>query len=292
MPNLYATPAEVKAQIPDAIRAAVTKYDQTLVNLLSQVSRWIDEECKRVFYPTLATRRFWGSGTRELWVPDLFSITSVEISWDYGNTYTALSADDYIATVAGDENNPRSWTLLLVNWNSQALSYWPTGQRAVRIVGGWGRTDNRDRAWQSTGDTVQDDPLTSGASVLTVGDVDGLDIYGALARFQGGQLLQIGSEYLETSLAIDTDAQTIGVTRGCNGSTAAEHAKDTAIGVWRAPEPVRDACIIQTVRQLMRGMQGFSDARAQPDVGQMFWFKAFDPEAARKLQDYGAPVIV
>ena len=292
MPNLYATPTELKATVPDGIRSSVTKYDALMLSLLSEVSRWIDRECKRTFYPELRTRYFNGSGRCEMWVPDLISITSISYSDDDGATYTALTTDDYIATVAGDYNSTKSYTYLIISRNSTTLSYWPTGQRSIKIVGVWGYADDRDNVWQSTGDTVQNNPLASGGTSLTVSDVDGLDIYGALARFQGGQVLKIESEYLETGLTINTSSNTINITRGTNGSTAAAHVQNTAISVWRAPEPVRDACIIQAVRQMERGFQGFGDGRATPETGGMFWFKSLDPEAARKLQHYAYPEIV
>ena len=129
-------------------------------------------------------------------------------------------------------------------------------------------------------------PRSAGGTSLTVNDVDGLDIYGVLARFQGGQILKIESEYVETSLTISTTDNTIGLSRGRNGTTDAAHAQNTAISVWRPPEPIREAVIIQAVRQLERGFQGFGDARSQPDVGQMFWFKQIDPEAAAKIGTY------
>ena len=286
MPNLYATSAELRLAVPDGIRASVTKYDTLLTRLASGVSRWIDNECKRVFYPSLATRYFDGGGRAGLWVPDLLSITSISYSDDDGDTYTALVAADYIATVAGDYNSLKSYTKLIISRLSDTLSVWPLGQRSVKIVGVWGYADDRDRVWDDTGDTVENNPLTAGGTSLTVNDVDGLDIYGVLARFQGGQLLRIESEYIETSLTISTTANTIGITRGRNGTTDAAHVVNTAISVWRPPEPIREAVIIQAVRQMERGFQGFGDARANPDVGQMFWFKQIDPEAAAKIGTY------
>ena len=286
MPNLYVSVTELRAAMPDGIRAATTKYDALMFRLAGEVSRWIDQECKRKFYPSLATHYFDGGGKPGLWVPDLLSITSISYSEDDGETYTALVAADYIATVAGDYNSLKSYTLLLINLNSDTLSYWPRGQRSVKIVGSWGYADDRDAAWGDTGDTVENNPLAAGGTSLTVNDVDGLDLYGAYARLQAGHLLKIESEYVETTLVIDTTANTIGITRAANGTTAAAHAQNTAISVWRPPEPVKQAAAIQVLRHVERGFQGFGDARAQPDVGQMFFFKQIDPEAAAKLAPY------
>lgn len=287
MSNAYATPTELKAAIPDGVRSTVTKYDALMLRLLSGVSRWIDRELKRVFYPTVATKKFFGSGTCYQRVPDLLSVTTIEYSLDYGATYTALTSNDYILTVEYDENSLESYTVIMLDQTSTALAAWPNTQRGVRITGVWGYAENRDAAFESANDVVKNTTQISASDTsLKVADVDGLDIYGALVRFQGGQILKIGSEYLETGLTIDTSANTIVVSRGRNGSTAAIHLADVPIYVWRAPEPVRDAVIIQAVRQMERGFQGFGDARSQPDVGQMFWFKSLDPEAVAKLATY------
>jgi len=286
MPNAYASVAELRAAIPDGIRASTVKYDALLLRLASEISRWIDKETKRKFYPALATRKFSvGNTSRELWVPDLVSITSVSYSTDDGLTYTAMASDDYIATVAGDYNHDGSYTLLEIDRNGD-FGYWQTGQRAIKIVGVWACVDDRGTCWESTGDTVQNNPLASGGASLTVADVDGPDLVGGYARLQAGQIYRLESEYIESTLVQDTTANTLGILRGRNGTTAAAHAQNTAIDVWRAAEPVRQACIIQCLRQMERGFQGYQDARSTPDVGQMFWFKSLDPEARAKLEHY------
>ena len=286
MPNLYATPAELKAALPDGFRSTTTKYDPLLNRLAGGVSRWIDRECKRVFYPSLATRYYNGDGSPELWIDDLLSITSISYSFDYGATYTALTTADYIATVGGDYNRPESTTKLILNRNSTALSTWPRSQRGVRIVGTWGYSDDAVNAFEDTGDTVEDNPLTAAATLLTVNDIDALDPYGAYSRIQAGHLLRIESEYIETALTVNVAANTVGLVRGRNGTAAAAHAQNTVIYVWRIPEPVKDAAVIQAVRQMERGFQGFGDARAQPEISQIFFFKQIDPEAASKLSTY------
>jgi len=285
MPNAYASVAEIRAAIPDGIRAATVKYDQLLLRLSSEVSRWIDKETKRRFYPLSATRYFNGSGSACLWIPDLVSVTSVSWSGDDGATYTAMAASDYIATVAGDYNHLGSYTLLAIDRNGD-FTTWPIGQRSIKIIGVWACVDDRTTCWESTGDVVKNNPLTAGGTSLIVNDVDGLDIYGIFARFQGGQVYRIESEYVESSLVIDTTANTIGLVRARNGTTAAAHAQNTVVDVWRIAEPVRQATIIQCLRQMERGFQGYGDARATPDIGQLFWFKALDPEARSKLEHY------
>jgi hypothetical protein len=285
MPNLYLSLGELKATAPDSLQPTVTKYDAQLLRLLDMCSRWVDNWCRRVFYPSQATRFFNGSGRGAQWVDDLLTITSVHTSDDDGQTYSTLDPGDYIASEGGEFNSSGSYSQLVLNANG-TLAAWPCGQRSVKVIGVWAYADNRSLAWQSTGDTVEDNPLTAAATSLKVNDVDGLDLFGAPGRFQAGQLLRIGDEYVETALPFNLNAETLGIVRACNGSAAAEHLQNVAIDVWRPPAPVQQAVAIQAFRQLQRGLQGFGDARSQPDIGQMFFLKSLDPEALALLAPY------
>lgn len=286
MPNAYLSLSELRAAVPDALKASVTKYDAQMLRLLSEASRFVDNYCKREFYPYLATRYFRGSGGLVQRIPDLLSITSVSYSDDDGTTYTALSASDYYATVAGNHNSLKSYDALELNINSTTLSYWPCGQRSIKIVGVWGYCDDRNLCWQSTGDRIYGGTLTSSATSMTLNDVDGLDIYGAAPRFQAGGLYRIESEYVEATLTQDTTSNTLGILRGRNGTTAASHVEDTVIDAWQAPEPVKQAIAISVFKHLQRGFQGFGDARSTPELGQLFFLKSLDPDAVSKLTYY------
>ena len=284
MPNAYATPQEIKAALPGAIRTTTTDYDAALTRLAGEVSRFADNHCHRVFFPTLAARTFRGKGGCALRVDDLLSITSVSISTDYGLNYTALAADDYFGTVEGDPNSPKSYTHLELDRNGD-YSYWPVGSKAVKVVGVWAYTDDRATCWEDSLDTVENNPLASGGTSVTVNDDDGPDLWGFTPRFQAGQLARCESEIWENT-ATATNALT--VARGRNGTTAAEHAQNTRIDLWRPPEPVKQAVIIQLARGFARALQGFGDARAVPDISQMIWTRALDPDVVTKLAHYVA----
>lgn len=284
MPNAYATPLEIKAALPGAIRTTTTDYDAALTRLAGEVSRFVDNHTHRVFYPTLATRYFHGRATCRLRVGDLLSITSVSISTDDGLTYTALAASDYFATVEGDPNSPKSYTHLEIDRNGD-YGYWPLGQKSVKVVGVWAYTDDRATCWEDSLDTVENNPLASGGTSVTVNDDDGLDLWGFSPRFQAGQLARIESEYLEVTAAA---ANALTVARGRNGTTAAAHTQNVGIDLWRPPEPVKQAVIIQLARGFARALQGFGDARAVPDISQMIWTRALDPDVVTKLAHYVA----
>jgi hypothetical protein len=283
--NLYATLTEIKTAMPDGIRTSTVKYDALLLRLASEVSRFIDRWCGRVFYPSLAVRYFHGEGQAEMDIQDLLSLTSVEISEDGGVTFAALSLDaDYRPTWWDDLNDPRSWTQLVIDPNG-SKSAWPSGFRTVKVTGVWAYADDRATAWENSTDTVQDNPLVIGATSLTVLDADGPDQVGIAPRFQTGQLLRIESEFAyDSAVAVGTNVLTIA--RAQNGTTAAAHVLGKQIDIWRPPEPVKQAAVIQVVRLMERGFQGYGDARANVEMSQLVYLRALDPEARALLESY------
>jgi len=284
--NLLITPTEIKAGIPDGIRATTTKYDQPLLVMAQMVSRFWHRHCGRSFFPELATRYFDAAGKQGLVIDDLLSITQVSVSDDNGATYTNLVVDtDYWATVWGDPNAPQSWNQLVVNPNSLVRGAWPAGRRAVKIVGLWGYADDRATAWEDSTDEVESNPLAVGAVSLTVNDADGPDLLGVTPRFQAGQLLRIESEFAYCS-ATNTATQVLIIARSRNGTVDAEHIQNKQIDIWRPPAPMKQAAMISTVRVLERGFQAYGDARANAELGQLIYMRAMDPEALVLAEPY------
>jgi hypothetical protein len=105
---------------------------------------------------------------------------------------------------------------------------------AVTVGGLWGWHDHPSRAWRSSGDSVQDNPLSAAGTTINVTDADGADVDGQLPRFQVGQLLRIDEEMLAV-LAVDATNNTLTVQRAANGSAAATHPQNTAIEVYKPP---------------------------------------------------------
>jgi hypothetical protein len=285
MPNLYATASEIKTGTPDGIRTSTIKYDTLLLRLANETSRFIDRHCRQVFYPQVAVRYFDGKGKTAVTIGPLLSLTSVEISEDDGLTYTALTVDvDFRLTWWGDFNDPRSWTQLVIDPNGSETA-WPDGFRTVKVTGVWAYADDRATAWESSTDVVQDNPLLIGATSLTVADADGVDQLGSTPRFQAGQLLRIESEFAYCSV-VTVGTNILTIARAQNGTTATAHIQAKQIDVWRPPEPVKQATIIQVVRLMERGFQGYGDARANVELSQMIYLRALDPEARALLEPY------
>jgi hypothetical protein len=288
MPNLYATPTEIKEAIPKGIASTTTDYDGILLGLADRVSRAIDHYTRRHFFPRLETRYFDGSWKELQWIDDLFSITSVNMSEDGGATYTAIASSDYIACLAGSPNVVGSYDSIRLDVNG-AYSEWYDGQRSVKIVGLWAHCDDRDDIFQDSLDTVEDNPLASDGTTIHANDVDGADAWGFTPRFQVGQLLKFGSgpEFAEVSaVATATTDNYLTVVRNRNGSTAVSTLQNTGLYVFKPPAPIKQATIIQAVRLFQRGLQGFEDARANPELGQTVYTKAFDPDVKLLLEPY------
>lgn len=286
MANAYLTEQEIRDALPDGIRAATTKYDTLLRTLAERVSRFIDQYCHQKFYPTLETRHYDAGGRNYQWIDDLLGEDPlIEVSSDNGGTYTALAATDYYLLRADDYNTLKTFNKLIINVRG-SYSVFYSGQRSLRITDIWCHHDDRANAWEDSTDAVQNPiQIVAGATALTVTDADGATGWGYIPRFAVGQLIRMESEYCSIG-AVDAGTETLTIVRGRNGTTDIAHVINTQIDIWRPPHPVKMAAIIQAVRQMERGFQGFADARATPEIGQLFFIKAIDPEAASLLMPY------
>lgn len=138
---------------------------------------------------------------------------------------------------------------------------WPSSDgdwvNAISISGVWGYRTGYTQAWLSSGDTVEDNPLSSSATTITVNAVDGVDAFNRTPRLSRGQLLKIDSEYVEV---LDTPTNTtLTVRRAVNGSTAASHVQNTAISIWTA-EPAIERAVNRWVNYLYTRRSEFSKA--------------------------------
>jgi hypothetical protein len=122
--------------------------------------------------------------------------------------------------------------LLLIGGSSFTWAQTPI--QAVTVTGIWGWHDRWASAWRASSDTVQNNPLSSGATTITVADADGADTASESPRFQVGHLLKIENEYVRV-LAVNTLTNVLTVLRGVNGTTAAAHAQNTPMFTYQPP---------------------------------------------------------
>jgi len=283
--NAYATLDEIKAAAPNAFTG--TSSDAILAMLSERASRLIDNVCHRHFYELAATRTWPTVGEREVWLPDLLAVTSINYSADYGASYTALTTDDYLLYGGRDLRDGETPYNELVLRENGALDCFYVDERGLKIVGLWGYHGDYARAWDDSGDTVQDAAgMTAAQTTVMVTDVDGANLYGLTPRLSVGNTIKIESEQCLVT-ATNTTTQVASIRRGWNGTTAATHAKAKTVYVWWPEALVQQACCIETVRWFKRGSQGFADASAGGPFGTLLYTKALDPDIVELLINSG-----
>lgn len=210
-----------------------------LRNFCTVASRMWDGSTRRKFYPRSEIRYFDhpDDATRLKVDDDLLEITAFTTQ----NGAEAVSAADYYLMCGTSYNlQPYDRLVMKTDGDMPVLLYSDRLQKANAVTGIWGYHEDWADAWQDSNDTVQDDSLTAAATTLTVADVNGKGVYGLKPRFKIQMLLKIEDEYVY-AIGRDKSTETLTLMRGVNGTTAAEHAKDTTVYVYRPMEEVAHA---------------------------------------------------
>jgi hypothetical protein len=135
----YATLAEVKAQLGEPEVATSTDYDVMLTAQITAVSRLIDREVGKwagFFYPTTDATAYYydGNGTKELWIDEFASITTLKVSEEGGlssSDYSTWSSSDYVTFPYNDTPIIR----LDVDTLNGSKLYWYPYRKAVEVTG-------------------------------------------------------------------------------------------------------------------------------------------------------------
>jgi len=235
MANAYADLATLKS--PAALNAPDDTHDARLLGMLEAVSRWIDGYCGRQFYATRDERRFDGTGKASLTVPDLVSVSEMRVREASGEWIGWSSGDWLLYPLNAEPTEPggRPYTRITLAGKHRRF---PLSRAGVAVSGVWGYCDVREDTGARTGG---DAPVASGDASLTLqADDDAIHL-------SAGHTIRIGDEQLYVTAA-STDDQavtTLTVQRGVNGTTAAAHAVGSGISMYRYPEGVAEACLLQ-----------------------------------------------
>lgn len=206
--------------------AADTADDARLLALLEAASTQLEASTRRHFSPRLA------SIAHDI---DLRNAAEIILREDLQQL---SSVTDATGDIALSRITQLRGAVLRLN-DGSAFSYEDTPLAAVTVSGIWGYHPDWTNAFLTSGDTVQNSPLSNTATSLSVNDVTG---GGLRPRFQAGQLLRIGAEYLRV-LATNSGSNTLTVRRGVRGTSAAEHASGTAIDIYQVPADVTLLCV-------------------------------------------------
>ena len=230
--NLYATLVDLRRQL--GLSSSQTTDDDQLLDLLGAASRLIEGYTGRRFYPFRQTQSYSYLDPGVLYLRD-----------DLLALHTVTNGDGAALDSSVVHLHPpgESVTSSIVLDRTQAVfTHDGDPVDAIQVDGTWGYHPDWANAWADSDDSVQDNPLSSSATTLTVSDADAPLDTGYGQRFAVGQLLRIEDEYVHV-LAINTTTNTLTVTRGVNGTTAASHTQSTVIDVFHVSADVRQVCV-------------------------------------------------
>lgn len=112
---------------------------------------------------------------------------------------------------------------------------------AVDVSGVWGWHDRWSRAWEASRDSLQV-AINATDEQLAISDADALNTATRSPRFQVGQLIRIGQEYLRV-LGVDGVNDLLTVQRGVNGTLAEAHLIGAAITIFQPALDVQNLCL-------------------------------------------------
>ncbi len=208
------------------LTAGQTSEDVRLLAALQASAAHLERAAGRRFSPHIAARRHTFTGWQELLLHD-----------DLLELIALANGDGSAITLADVRFVPDEAPFGLLRLTGSSGFVW-TGSplAAISVSGVWGWHDHPAEMWRFSGDSVQNNPLSSSATSLTVSAAASADPTGEAPRFQVGHLLKIDSEYVRV---VAVSGNTLTILRGVNGSTAASHVQNAPISVYQPAADVR-----------------------------------------------------
>ena len=238
--NSYATLAEYKAYTTARGQTATTDTadDAVIEILLKAISRYVDAQTARWFYPRIETRYFDVPYSRELIVDaDLLEVLSVT-----NGDGTLIPSTEYSLR---PRNQSPHFIIRLVD---NSTYYWASDgsgntHDVIEVTGVWGYHNRYSVAWET---------ITTLAEDLDISET-GLDVTSG-TNFSAGNIVRIGDELSYISTIV---TNTLTGTRGENGSTAASHLTGVNVRVWQFMDELKTATL-ETALQAYRRRFGQS----------------------------------
>jgi len=200
--------------------------DQRLRLAIQAASKWLERLAGRRFSPYWAVLRHAVDPARPTQLvlhADLLELLAVE------DASGPLDVEQIITAEDGTLIYP-------VGFNDGEMPRW-----AVAVTGIWGTHDDWSQAWRSSGDALSL-ACDAAATQLSVSDVSGADAHQQTPRFQVGQLIRLGDEYLRV-VAIHADTQQLSVLRGQQGTHAAAHDAAAPIDIYQPADDLVLLCL-------------------------------------------------
>ena len=247
--NVYATFRELK----EYMGINNQDSDDFLKRFAIQASRMFDTHVtngvdpERRFYPTTAAKDYdhpTGHPTTIWLYDDLLEIDTLTSE----NGAVSIGSGDYFLIGTDGRYNQTPYKRIQITDDTSAtvseFTFNTTQFAANKVTGSWGYHKDWVNAWEDSGDSVQDaGGINATVTTITVTDADGDDINGLENRFKTQQLIRLGSEMLWITGRNTADNE-LTVRRGMNGSTAAVHANDVQIDVYRPQSEIVEAMMV------------------------------------------------
>ena len=271
MPNVYATPVEIKAAAN--IRGVLD--DDLILDTAEDVSRQIDQETGHRFYEETRSRFYTAESAHCVRVDDLLSVSAIAVDHaltrNYSSTYSATCIELGPANALYESPPHPYW---MVETTPQSTGTFPTARRGVKLSGSWGFYAVTEPGGTFSGTSGVS---STGTTSVTISDP---------VRVQPGHTLKTSAgEQLYVNAVENGTAR---VERGVNGTTPATCAANATFGVYTYPV-VRRACILQTARILARHESALGVVGGG-DVGQIRLQAALDPDVKAMLARVTLPV--
>lgn len=206
------------------IAVTATGDDAILKDAIEAASGMIDNMTSKQFRVYTETLEFKAEAGGHLDIPALLSITTLKTDDDGDRTYenTWASTDyDLLPYNAAQFGEPYTRLETTPDGNYS----FPTVSKGVELDAKWGYRETLERATS----LVDDADVTASDTTLTVD---------AGTDFEVGETILIDSEQMYiTTIA----SELLTVNRGVNGTTAATHANDANIDIYRYPPEIREA---------------------------------------------------
>ena len=269
--------------------------DAIVLQALQHVTGRIEQEKDCEFAPRIATVLYDAYGNH---IDDLYS--TIDLNRPLLVPQTVIDGAGTTLTLWNGQAGTRAtsdyypyplniwpyWKLRLLSTSAAGAIGWSKYTTdwvdAISIAGIWGYHSRYDEAWLSSGDTVQNNPLSSSATTLTVANTEGVDALNRAPRFSPNQLLRIESEYIEVLEVVSATSLT--VRRGQRGSTAASHNQNTVIDLWQ-PDPLIERATLRWVSYLYDRRGEFTTSRVDGLTGATINFPPDVPEEVRGILD-------
>jgi len=213
-------------------RLAATETDDNplLQSFIRGISQDFVTALQRTPMPYVMTRLFdYGgeymkSARKLLLDEDLLAVTTLTNGDD-----SVVSSDDYV--LIGANRYPKFGIRLKVNSGVTWL-YDDDPEECISVAGTWGYVPHyATNAWKDSGVNVPAGDMTASATSVELGENEG-------ALFETGQYIRIESETIQVT-AISDDTLTL--SRGELGTTAAEHAEGEDIETFHQLEDIKAA---------------------------------------------------